>query len=119
MELIKKIKTAAQWNDNASLVRLFDDYDALIYKEHIKPLREKLYSYVDMANNLNELLSIYRNWFVQMSVFIGGVRIAQGWKSKPYKEFVAKRLKRFDVETFDGYIEKRILENDSRLNNSD
>ncbi len=118
LKLIQKIKSAAQWNDNKNLLKHLDDYEAFLYASKIRELEDKMYLYVGKANELTKLLEIYRSWFQQLCFFVRSVRIAQTWKSKKFKEFTLHRLKKFDVDTFDGYIEKKALESDCQTNNS-
>lgn len=115
---IKRLKKAAQWNDDEEITKLTRVLENYLYLKNIKPLKEDLYTNLHFLDEALELLPIYRKWFSEMSTFISFIRVAQNFKSKEFKEYVTRKMRFFDSATFAVFDEKEKLKDDSTDNNN-
>jgi len=114
----KRLKKAAQWNDDEEITKLTHVLENYIYLKNIRPLKENLHSKLNFIGESLELLPIYRKWFSEMSTFISFIRVAQNFKSKDFKEYVTRKMKFYDAVTFSVFDEREKLKDDASADNN-
>ena len=92
----KRLKRAAQWNDDAEINNLTRALESYLYLKNVRPLKDELHAKLNFCNQAISLLPIYRKWFSEMSTFISFIRVAHSFKSKDFKEFVTRKMGNYD-----------------------